>query len=169
MARVRMEKKCILKNWDDVNLYLAEIGEQERKIEQIQSDMQAEIDEAKLKADDAAKPCQKRISELSEQINMFADENISDLNGKKTKTMTFGSVGYRKSTKIGLPRAAAKVAAIISKLRLNGMTDCIVIPPEKIDKDALKKYSPDKITKVGANLVVEDVFWYEVDKEQLTD
>ena len=169
MPRVRMEEKCELKSWDEVNLNLAEIGEQERKFEQITATMQEEIDEAKLKAEDAAKPCQERIEELSHQIKLFADKYPDDFKGKKTKLLTFGSLGYRKSTKIRLPRGSEKVAAMIKLLKAKRMSDCVVKPPEKIDKEALKKYSVKRITGIGATLKIEDVFWYEVDREQLEE
>ena len=49
------------------------------------------------------------------------------------------------------------------------MTECVVYPEPKIDKDALKKYSTTEIADVGAKLEVEDVFGYEVDEEALAE
>ena len=43
----------------------------------------------------------------------------------------------------------------------------MVYPAPKIDKEALKKYSAQEIAEVGAKLVVEDVFGYEVDETAL--
>lgn len=169
MARVRIEEKCELKDWNDVNLCLAEIGEKQRDIEKIGAEMQQAIDNAKLAADVAADPHQKRIAQLEHQINLYTDEHASEMGGKKTKTLTFGQIGYRKSTKILLPKAAAKMAEIIRKLKDHGMGDCIVAPPEKIDKEILKKYPAADITASGAGLKVEDVFWYEVDRERLAE
>lgn len=169
MARVRMPDKCDLASWDDVNLTLAEIGELERKVTDIETQMQTDIDAAKLAAEVAADPHKKRIQALELQIKMYVDENAVDMGGKKTKQLTFGQVGYRRSTKVMLPKAAAKVADIIRSLKSRGMSDCVVSPPEKIDKEALKKYPANEITAAGAGLKVEDVFWYEVDKEKLAE
>lgn len=169
MARVRIEEKSALKNWEDVDLCLAEIGEKQRSIEKIEAELQESIDHLKLEADMKADPDKKRIAYLEKQIMLFSDAHMEDLDGKKTKVLTFGSVGYRKSTKILLPKAAVKLAEIIRALRKKGMTDCIVTPPEKIDKEALKKYPANDITDVGAGVEVKDVFWYEPDRTKLAE
>lgn len=168
MARKRIEDNVPqLQSWDDVNITLAEIGEAERLIEAIEADMQAGIDNLKLGAEMDAAPHQRRITELGSQIKRFVDEHRDEMDGKKTKTLTFGSTGFRKSTKVILPRGAAKVAQIIRELKSRAMTDCVITPPEKVDKDALRKYPANEVIAVGANLQVEDTFWYEVDREQL--
>jgi hypothetical protein len=47
------------------------------------------------------------------------------------------------------------------------MTDCINIK-ETINKERLGEYPDEVIAAVGAGKKVEDVFWYEVDREKLT-
>jgi len=168
MARTRLSDTGMpLDSWDAVDMTLAEIGEHERAVEAIEAQMQADIADRKLAAEIAASPHQQRIVELGALINRFVDEHRDEMDGKKTKVLTFGSTGYRKSTKVLLPRAQGKIREIIASLKARGMTDCIVVPAEKIDKDALKKYPANEIMGVGANLHAEDIFWYEVDRERL--
>lgn len=167
MARVRMPDKCDLANWDDVNITLAEIGELQRKIETVEAAMQQQIDDAKLAADDAAAPHKARIEQLAQQIKLYTDDHADEMGGKKTKALTFGQLGYRKSTKVTLPKAAAKIAEIINNLKARGMGDCVIAPPPKIDKEALKKYPVSDVVAAGAGIKVDDVFWYEVDREKL--
>uniref|UniRef100_UPI003D08A498 host-nuclease inhibitor Gam family protein n=1 Tax=Caloranaerobacter sp. DY30410 TaxID=3238305 RepID=UPI003D08A498 len=83
------------------------------------------------------------------------------LNGK-TKVLNFGRTGFRKSTKIVL----RKVENVIKNLKALNMLDCIKVK-ESVNKEVLKKYSDEEIARVGAIKKVEDVFWYEVDREQL--
>ena len=90
-----------------------------------------------------------------------------DMDGRKSKQLTFGTVGFRRSTRIALPSAKEKLAAIVARLKSKGMTDCIVQPDARVDKDALKKYSAEQIAEVGATLTVEDVFGYDVNAERL--
>lgn len=169
MKRVRLEEKSMLSSWDDVDLCLAELAEKQRAIELIEAAMQQDIDNLKLSAEIKADPEKKRIEHLEKQIMLFSDAHTEDLDGKKTKVLTFGKLGYRKSTKVKLPKAAAKIAEIIKELRKKGMTDCIVSPPEKIDKEKMKKYSATDITDTGAGLEVKDVFWYEPDRTKLAE
>ena len=159
----------VLNSWDDVNLCLAEIGECQRKVEAIESEMQRAIDDAKLTAGINAEPYTQRIAKLELQIKGYMDEHSDDMGKKKTMSLQFGQTGYRKSTKVILPKAEAKIAAIVKALRVRGMSDCIVSPPPKVNKDALKKYPAVDILAVGANIKVDDVFWYEVDRESLLE
>lgn len=168
MARVRIEEPK-LKSWDDVDAALKQIGEHQRNITIIEAKMNDKINQAKVKAEDDAKGDKESIKSLEVQVKEFVESNREDLGNKKTKELNFGKVGYRKSTKISLPKAGNKLAEIIKKLKSFGMTDCIVTQPEKIDKDALKKYPANDVIKVGAGLKVDDVFWYEADEEKLAE
>lgn len=166
MARVRIEDTA-LHSWDDVDVCLADIGECQRGIEAVEAKMQEAIDSAKLAAGMEAAPYQERIKRLELDIKRFVDAHSTDLDGKKTKQLTFGQTGYRRSTKVMLPKAAAKIGEIVRNLRAKGMDNCIVPQPEKVNREALKKYTPEQIREVGAGIVVKDTFWYEVDREKL--
>ncbi len=169
MARVRMEEVSILKTWDDANLTLADIGEYERVIAGIEAKMQEEIAAAKAAAEIAAEPWLKRIESMKKQLQLFANAHTDDLGKAKTKAMTFGKLGFRKSTKVILPKGKTEIEDIVQKLKKLGMKDCLVPQPDKIDKKKLGKYSETQVSAVGAKLEIKDVFWYEVDKEQLQE
>lgn len=169
MGRVRMPDEPALKNWEDVDMNLKEIGEYQFQMEQIEADMNQKISDLKLAAEIQAKPLKDSIKVLERQMKDYAEANRDALGSKKTKIVNFGKLGFRKSTKVKLPRAANKLLEVIKRLRSYGMTDCIIQPPEKINKDALKKYPEADILKVGATLDIEDAFWYEVDREKLAD
>jgi len=169
MGRVRIPDESVLKNWEDVDMNFKEMGECQLQLEQIEADMNQKISDLKLEAEMKAKPLKDSIKVLERQIKDYAEANRDELGSKKTKFVNFGKLGFRKSTKIKLPRAANKLLEVIKRLRSYGMTDCVIQPPEKIDKDALKKYPEADILKVGATLDEEDTFWYEVDREKLAD
>lgn len=167
MARVRIEEPPMLKSWDEVNLSLAEIGEYQRIIEEIEGRMQAKISDAKLEAEMQARPHQEAIKRLEATIQLYVEANRDDMGKRKSLTLNFGQVGYRKSTRLIIPRAAAKVVDIINRLKRRGMLDCIVTPPAKLDKNALAKYPVQELVEMGVGVDVQDVFWYEVDREKL--
>ena len=150
-----------LKSWDDANLNLKEIGECELTVEQIEADMNAKIQDLKLDAEMRARPYQDKIRKLAQEIKEFAEANRDDLKGK-TKQLNFGPVGFRRSTKIVLKN----IAAVIKALKARGMADCIIVK-ESVSKDKLKDYPDDVIAAIGGRKQVEDVFWYEVDREKL--
>lgn len=167
MARVRIQEAPKLMSWDEVNLSLAEIGEHQREIEAVEADMQKDIDDAKLAAEMAARPHQEAIKRLEASMMDYVDAHREEMEGKKTKVLNFGSTGFRKSSKVMLPRAKGLLQELIDKLKARKMTDCIITQPDKIDKDALKKYPADELVALGVGLDVQDTFWYEVDREKL--
>ena len=95
---------------------------------------------------------------LEQALREFAMLHRADLGKAKSRTLTFGKVGFRQSTRLTLPRGVEKIKTIIEELLRRGMKECVVYPEPKIDKDALKKYSAGEIAEVGAKLEVEDVF-----------
>jgi len=168
MARKRIEDEApVFKSWDDVDQALAMIGDNQRSVEAIEAEMQEAIDAAKAAADLKARVYIDDNARLERQIKLWAEEHRDDMDGKKTKTLNFGALGFRKSTKVKVPKAAAKLAEMIRLLRERGMSDCVLQPPAKVDKDALRKYPPDAIVAVGGGVTVDDVFWYEIDRERL--
>ena len=168
MARTRVEDTApAFESWDDVDQALATIGDNQRTIEGFEAHMQEAMDQAKAEADARARIFIEANKKLERQIMDFAEVHRDDMDGKKTKVLNFGSVGFRKSTRITLPKAPLKLAEIVKRLVARGMSDCIKLAEPKVDKDALKKYPAEDIISVGAGVKVEDTFWYEPDREKL--
>ncbi|NLI14560.1 host-nuclease inhibitor Gam family protein [Pelotomaculum propionicicum] len=161
MARVRIENEPALKSWDEVDLHMKEIGECELAIERIEADMNEIIQEVKLAAEFNAKPIKERIEKLGAEVKAFVELNRGDIKGK-TKILNFGKTGFRKSTKIII----RSVQAVLKALRAQKMDDCIIVK-ESVNKERLGEYPDEVIAAVGAGKKVEDVFWYEVDRERL--
>ena len=155
-----------LQSWDDVDLALCEIAEHMRVTESIQHKMQQVIDDAKLQAKDACDPHAAAIDALSRQIKEYAERNRDSLK-KKTKPLVFGNIGWRKSTKLTLPRDPGKVADIVRLLRALGWNDCINVVPPKVNREALRTHPIEDIIKVGVDVSVTDEFWLEVKKDAI--
>lgn len=167
MARIKPKDKLPqLQSWDEVDLALCEIAEHTRAVEAIQHDMQQTIDDAKLQAKDASDPHTAAIDALSQQVKEYAERNREGLK-KKTKPLLFGNIGWRKSTKLVVPRDADKVADIVRLLRALGWHDCIKVEPPKINREALRTHPIEDIVKVGVGVSVEDEFWLEVKKDAI--
>lgn len=161
MARKRMENPEI-KNWEEVDTTLRKIREAEIEIAKITADMEKCIMDVKQKAEEDVSPLQTEIKKLELQIKEFVTLNRNELDGK-SKIMTFGSVGFRHSTKLSVPKAVDKV---IKQLRKLGMGDCVNVK-ETVNKDILKTYDENTIMMVGCSLKKEDTFWYETKQEEI--
>lgn len=166
MARKRVIEAPSLKSWEDVNDALRQIAEAQIALGDIESDMQKQILGAQQIAESESKPYNDSIAKLEREIKEFVSDHREDLGKLKSKTLTFGEVGFRLSTSVVLPRAKEKLEEIIRRLKARQMTDCIVVE-EKISKDNLKKYGKDTVAAVGATWKQKDVFGYEVNIAKL--
>lgn len=161
MKRVRMEQPE-LKTWDDVNEALRLIAEAQNEIAMMEAGMNVQIDTIKQAYEEKVQEYKKQIKQKELLIKEFTTDKRDQLDGK-TKDLTFGKVGFRKSTKLQLPKALDKV---IAALRKRGMEDCISVK-ETVNKDILKQYDEQRILEVGGSLKVEDAFWYETKQVDL--
>ena len=167
MTRTRVEPPKALQSWEEADKALARIGDLQRAAEAAEAEMQEGINTWKKAAAEKVSPMKREIEELGRQLATFADAHRDEMGKKKSRELNHGKLGFRKSTKLILPRGESKIARMILALRDRGMTDCILVPPPRIDKDALKKYPPNDVVDVGASLEVTDDFWYEVDREEV--
>lgn len=165
MARVKIKEEPVFKSWEDVDVALKEIAENEITIEEIEGEMNKQINGIKKSTALEVKPLQDRINSLGKDIKEFATANREDLDGK-TKALNFGKTGFRLSTTLSIPTAKDKLANIISTLKRRKMEDCINVK-ETVNKEVLKKYHEDTILEVGGTLRKKDTFWYETEREKI--
>ena len=164
MTRIKIEGPT-LKSWDEVNEHLKEQGLIELAVQEIESKMNLEINGIKEKAEDQAKPLKERAKVIAREVKEYSDYHRDEIKGKE-KVLTFGKVGYRKSTKITVPRK--NTASIIKALFTKGLEACVRTVQE-VNKDALRALSDDVIAEIGCTRKVEDVFFLEVDHGKIQD
>ena len=155
-----------LTSWDDVDEAMREIAVAQGRVREIEAEMNRRINQAKDAAAETGKPILERISEREFQIRDFVTAHRGELKGK-TRKLTFGSTGFRISTKVHV--STKKVAEIIRRCRELGMDDCVAVK-ESVLKDVMKqRYTGDEINRTGAALCVTDEFWYEINEETLAE
>ena len=167
MARRKVTCALQLENWQQADDALRQIGEDRRDLAAIENVMNERIADAKADAEAKGRPIKDHIAMLEQALREFAMLHRADLGKAKSRTLTFGKVGFRQSTRLTLPRGVEKVKTIIEELLRRGMKECVVYPEPKIDKGILGKYPPADIIAVGAGVKVLDTFWYEPDREKL--
>lgn len=145
LGRKRMEEP-MLKSWDEADEALKEIAEAEHELDMLHSAMNMQVDALKKQFDEAAKPYHEKVKKNELLVKEFASSSREQMDGK-SKKLTFGTVGFRMSTKLGLPKDVAKV---IANLRKYGMEKCITTK-ESVNKDILKTYAEKDILKVGGS------------------
>lgn len=150
-----------LESVEDVNAALRDIGLAERELSAIDSAANEKIAAIKTDAAKNGEPLRKMIAELSAKIQAFADYNREELfRDRKTVELSFGSFGYRKSTRISVRKTT------VGLLRRLGLVNCIRVK-EEADKDAMGSLDDEVLAQVDAVRKVSDDFFCEADTEQV--
>jgi phage host-nuclease inhibitor protein Gam len=162
MARKRMEGP-MLQSWTEADQTLREIGLIDIEIGKIEGTMNVKISNAKEAALNLAAPRLARKKELELALKEFTVINRGDIEGK-TKTLTFGVVGFHFSTKIVVKKAADTVKL----LKKFGHDICIKIK-ESVDKQKMKALTDEQLLEVGAYRKKGDTFGYEIDLAKIAE
>lgn len=170
MARKRLESSG-LKTWGDADNTLLDIGRLERQIEQEEATLQESIAQAKEATAARVKQLQAQIKGLDAQLQVFAQGHQEDFDGKKSKTINFGEVGFQYSTKVIIPRKKEAVQAVVEKLKALKLRKCILVKEtpikdeiKKLDEATLKQLAPLGVRKEG-----KDTFWRKVFREKILE
>lgn len=163
MARVRVPGNT-LQSWSDVDQALSKIGELDRELALLETSQQEQIDKVKANIKACAEPLQSKKTALEQSIQLYAENNRAEFRTSKTKVLTFGSVGFRLSTRVAFKRGVDVVQA----LKDLGLAHCIRVK-EEADKEAMKNLPAETLAECGASLRTEDAFGYEINREKLAE
>jgi phage host-nuclease inhibitor protein Gam len=151
-----------LGSWEDVDSNLREICEIERELQLQEAALNEGVDRLKEEAKVKSAPHRDRKKALELAVKEFCEANRAEFAKSKSRRLTFGTVGFRLSTKIMIRRMAETLQAL-KDLKLN---QCIRIK-EEVDKEAMKALTDETLAEVGAARKTENAFGYELDMERL--
>lgn len=163
MARIRIAGTR-LNSFEEVDACLAEIGTLDRELGLLEHAQNESIDTIKGTTKENCAPLLARKAALEASIKEFCEANRAEFSKAKTRQLTFGSVGFRLSTKVIVKR----VADTLQALKDLGLSQCIRTK-EELDKEAMKNLPLETLAQVGAALKQEDAFGYEVKREDLPE
>ena len=102
MSRIKpAATTVVIKSTEEADTVLARIAAHKRRIELIDLSAAEEIDEVKARAAAEAEPIKQEIAGLEQSLLRYADYARDELfRGRKSLQLTFGTIGYRLSTKL---------------------------------------------------------------------
>ncbi len=163
MARKRLEGTA-LKTYDDVDAALKRIGEIDRDLALSQAATDEAIDKIKQGHKEHCEPLHVIKASLERQIKEFAESRRIDFTEKRSRELTFGSIGFRLSSSITIKNAGDTLKALLDL----GLSHCVRTKQEP-DKEAMKLLSTETLASVGAALSTKDAFGYEVKHEAIPE
>ncbi|PAF51301.1 host-nuclease inhibitor Gam family protein [Helicobacter sp. 13S00477-4] len=146
-----------IRNYEDINNALKKICECEVGIANIEGEVTLKINEIKEGVREKILELENEKNFLEQEIENFCSANKADFAEKRSKDLVFGTIGYRVSKSVSLPRAKAKVEALIDAIKKFGFRDCLIYE-EKPNKDVLCELDDSSLVKLGIKRVVKDNF-----------
>lgn len=162
MARKKVSAAPVLQDWAAVDVALRDIRECRRAMTELGAERDRKIDSIKDEYARSTLPLQNRVKRLESDVKEYVDVHRAELTGK-SRTLNFGTVGYRLSSKLML--APAKVADAITTLKALGRQE-LVKTTETLDREALKRQTPDLLEQIGAYVRQSDEFYYDVEDDK---
>ncbi len=162
MARRKVTAAPVLTDWAAVDSALRDIRECQHALTELGVDRDRRIDAVKDEYSKMALPLQNRIKKLEGDVKAYADAHRAEMTGK-SRTLNFGTVGYRISSKLVLP--AAKAAEAIAALKALGRKE-FVKTTETLDRAALSRQPAEFLEQIGAYIRQSDEFYYDVSGEE---
>lgn len=114
-----------------------------------------------------------RIQELNNEANFikqeienFCEANKASFADKRSKELVFGTIGYRVSKSVSLPRNKERIVSLCESIKKFGLKECLSYE-EKPNKEALVELDDSSLVKLGLKRVVKDNFRIEPKLESL--
>lgn len=169
MARQKVAAAPILESFDQVDQAIREWYALDAEVEKIAVAQQDQINKIKSRFVGQAKDAIARKMRLEKDVQDFC-EYYSDMFAKeKSKKLTFGTVGFRKSTRLVYLRGW-DAKRVLAKLKELGRFEFIK-KTESVKRDEIKKAELDAeaMRLFGCTIKHEDKFWFEPDKAAIAN
>lgn len=156
--RVKSDNKLItVTGWAHADELLRHMADAQLAIQAAEADAAKSIADAKARLAIAAKPLHEQIKALTLSLEVFATHSRCDFEGKKSKDLTFGVLGWRLSKSITVKKDTLELIKQVFKRRAKQFIHVKETP----DKEALAKLKDEELAAVKARRIVKDDFFVE--------
>lgn len=150
-----------IENNNQLDNTLLKIADLKLKIEEINAEANREINEVKEKTKERVIEYENKIKMLEVLITNYCEYNKNEIfRRRKSLELNFGSVGYRKSTRISVKRDTLEL------LKEMGFHEAVRVK-EQVNKDVLKEWDEERLKLVHAKKKTDEGFWYEVKIDEI--
>ena len=158
----------VISNYEDVDAALKRLCELEVALSKLEGEVTLKCNNIKESYKVKTEPLTNEIGFIKQEIENFCEMNKADFAEKRSKEFVFGTIGYRLSKSVSLPRVKAKVESLLKAIKSFGFADCITYV-EKPNGEALAELADGDLVKLGLKRVVKDNFRIEPKLESLTN
>ena len=145
-------------DWAHADYLLRTMGNHQLKVQEAEAAAKDAIDAANATMAAAVKHHQQKIAHITRSLEAFAIHYRNDFGDKKSKDLTFGTLGWRLSKSISV---STKHTLELIKQVFKRRAKQYIHVTEKPDKEALAKLKDGKLATVKARRIVKDDFFVE--------
>lgn len=172
MARKKEQVKIRITDAKQLEDVLMEYASADARMEEINAKIEQDIIKAREKFADELQELNTKHQDCFDQIKGFAEENADKFTGKRSMTLTHGTIGFHT----GMPQVKALTRAFkaenILALAIRLMPGYVRVKRE-IDKAKIiadrEKIDVKKLSKCGMQIMQEETFFIEPKKEKVTE
>jgi phage host-nuclease inhibitor protein Gam len=157
-----------ISDWKDINNTLKRLVEIKVATDKINGEITIRTNEIIKEASDKIAPLDVERAALEKQVELYCAANKHEFIEKRTKDFDFGSVSYKVSTSVPIPRDKKKVEVLLKAIKAYKLPDCIAYE-EKPDKEALRELDDATLAKLGLKRKIEDNFRIDLRIEKIAD
>lgn len=155
MGRMKA-KESALQSYADVDLALKRIKLQELQLEEARQKYEREAASLKAEFEKRAKKAQSAIKREASDVAAFCLTHKDDFDEPRSREMTWGRIGFRRTKKVVLKRGIDYV----ERLRAAGQYSCLKVT-ETVIRDQVARLSADTLAELDITLTVSDEFYLE--------
>ena len=153
-------------NYEEVDAALKRLCEVEVALSMLDGEVTLKCNNIKESYKEKTEPLANEAAFIKQEIENFCEMNKADFAEKRSKEFVFGTIGYRLSKSVSLPRLKPKIDALIKAIKSFGFEGCIKYE-EKPCGEALAELADGDLVKLGLKRVVKDNFRIEPKLESL--
>jgi len=154
-------------DWRHADDMLRRLGDLQVRLRQAECAAKADIDEVKSRLDKTAKPLQQAIELHVRSLEAFCWHHRAEFGKAKSRKLTFGVIGWRKSTAIEIIKKTT-LDLIKEVLPAAKRRACIKVK-ESVDLKALAKLTDEELAGIQARRRTTEGFFVEPLIPEATD
>lgn len=165
--RAEREESMQINSFSDVDVALKRLCEVSVGIEKINGEVTLECNRIKESRKSEVERLENEKNFIEQQITLFCEDNKAEFAEKRSKEFTFGTIGYRISKSVSIPRVAAKLESLLNAIKAFGLGKECISYEEKPNKEALAELDDADLARLGLKRVVKDNFRIQPKLESL--
>jgi len=157
-----------VENWEGADLPLRRMGEITIALAEASGELTLKVNKLKEKAKHSVAGLESERKYLEEQIAHFCESQKAEFAKKRSRTLSFGLIGFRITTSVPIPRDKDKLSELINAIKHLRLESCLKVE-EKIDREQVAALDDGTIAKLGLKKSVKDSFRIQPNLEKIQE